>query len=86
MVLFWYSHSVLAADFEKETTESLVKQDNENQHKPANNSTVQPPDKEFLLFLSEFSDARGDWIDPEVFNQPYTETKDSTIEFEETKK
>lgn len=26
-------------------------------------------DKELLLFLAEFSDAQGNWVDPEIFNQ-----------------
>ena len=43
------------------------------------------PDKELLLFLSEFSDTNGNWVDPEVFNQSYTEIKNSSIELEELK-
>ena len=71
-----------AAD-EKQAAETIIKKNIENEKKTANNPTEQLPDKELLLFLSEFSDAQGDWVDPEVFNPSYTETTNSGIELEE---
>jgi hypothetical protein len=32
-------------------------------------TTEDIPDKELLLFLAEFTDDQGHWLDPEIFNQ-----------------
>ena len=83
MVLCCYLNTSLAVDIKQEQNQSTIKNNGVDENKK--HETEPQPDKELLLFLSEFSDAQGDWIDPEVFNQSYTETTSSSIELEETK-
>ena len=36
-------------------------------------------DKELLLFLAEFSDAQGNWVDPEIFNQETSSNNEQEV-------
>lgn len=70
----FFSFSLLAVETEKEDKEK-------SKEKVDSKSSELVPDKELLLFLTEFSDAQGDWVDPEVFNQ--SDITNSDIELKE---
>lgn len=70
------SFSLIAVENEKE-----IKDKSKTKGKEKTNSAELKPDKELLLFLTEFTDSQGDWVDPEIFNQ--SEITNSNIEFKE---
>jgi hypothetical protein len=77
LIFCFYSFSVQAVEANNISKEAVVKNKQQQQEEQTTKEIV--PDKELLLFLSEFSDAQGDWVDPEVFKQ----TTNSNIELEE---
>ncbi len=50
-----------------------IEKNSEHEKHSTNKNFEQLPDKELLLFLSEFSDAEDQWVDPEIFNQTFME-------------
>ncbi|MFK8013506.1 MAG: hypothetical protein AB8B80_15815 [Marinicellaceae bacterium] len=86
LLLFCFVHSVLAeGDGNKDNQSQSAKKNIQQVKEPTIIDTEKLPDKELLLFLSEFSDAQDQWVDPEIFNQPNTETILLNSELEETK-
>ena len=68
--------------YAEDTNEKNTDLDVNNKQQDKNEIKNEPlPDKELLLFLSEFTDAEGQWVDPEIFNQ--TEITNSNVELEE---
>ena len=85
MLLFCCINSALAGDEIDQQAQPSIDKDIDYEKKQIQYDTQKLPDKELLLFLSEFSDAQDDWVDPEVFNQSFTETLHSNTELEEIK-
>jgi len=83
LILYGFSFSTLAIAKNEVNTKNPKDENAVNEIKPQQLETEILPDKELLLFLSEFSDADDEWVDPEIFNQSYSEAILINTEIEE---
>lgn len=83
LILYGFSISTQAIAENEANTKSSKDENAVKDNKPQQLETEILPDKDLLLFLSEFSDADDEWVDPEIFNQSYSEAILINTEIEE---